>query len=257
MRDAVEAFIAAGGNVAFFGGNTSYWQVRLENNLQQMVAFKGAVESDPVMATSQERQNTGIWSHRLTGRPENHMTGVSFCRGGYARVAGATPASAGGYTIYRAKHWALAGSGLSYGDQLGGALSLIGYECDGCDLQFERGLPSPTGQDGTPTHFEIIAIAPVALFSRENSPDWLYPEGVMTDLELVAHQVLGTTDPDSLAAFAHGHAVMGSYVAPGGGTVFTAGTTEWACCLTDPQVACITLNVIKRLSQWHLTRRST
>jgi hypothetical protein len=248
MRDAVEAFIAAGGNVAFFSGNTSYWQVRLEKDLQQMVAFKAAVASDPVMGTAQERQNTGIWSHRLTRRPENKMTGVSFARGGYARVAGVTPASAGGYTIYRDKHWALQDSGLSYGDQLGAALSLIGYECDGCELQLKGGLPFPTGADGTPCNFEVIAIAPVALFSRENSPEWLYPEGVMTDLELVAHQALGNTDPESLATLAHGHAVMGTYVSAGGGSVFTSGTTEWACCLSDPQVACITRNIIQRLS---------
>jgi N,N-dimethylformamidase beta subunit-like protein len=248
MRNCVEAFIAGGGNVAFFSANTSYWQVRLEKDLQQMVAFKAAVDSDPVIGTAQERQNTGIWSHRLTQRPENQMTGVSFSRGGYARVAGVTPASAGGYTLYRDKHWALEGSGLSYGDQLGGPLSLIGYECDGCELQFKHGLPYPSGSDGTPVDFEIIAIAPVALFSRENSPEWLYPVGVMTDLELVSHQILGKTDAASLATLAHGHAVMGSYVAPGGGTVFTAGTTEWACCLGDPQVACITRTVIKRLS---------
>jgi hypothetical protein len=30
MRDTVEAFIARGGNVAFFSGNTSFWQVRME-----------------------------------------------------------------------------------------------------------------------------------------------------------------------------------------------------------------------------------
>jgi hypothetical protein len=248
MRDAVEGFIAAGGNVAFLSGNTSYWQVRLEKDLQQMVAFKGGVANDPVIGSALERENTGIWSNRLTRRPENQMTGVSFTRGGYARVAGVTPASAGGYTIYRDKHWALKGSGLSYGDQLAAESSLIGYECDGCELTLERGLPVPTGTDGTPSNFEIIAIAPVALFSRENSPEWLYPEGVPTDLEVVAEQVFGNVDADSLATFAHGHAVMGCYVAPSGATVFTSGTTEWACCLGDPQVSQITRNIIERLS---------
>jgi hypothetical protein len=248
MRDAAEDFIAGGGNVAFFSANTSFWQVRLERNLQQMVAFKAAVASDPVMGTAQERRNTGIWSHRVTQRPENQMTGVSFCRGGYARVAGVTPASAGGYTIYREMHWALEGSGLQYGDQLGGAHSLIGYECDGCELEFKHGLPRPTGADGTPANFEVIAIAPVALFSPQNAPDWLYPEGVMTDLEVVGQQLLGRTEPQSLETLAHGHAVMGTYAAPGGGTVFTGGTTEWACCLSDPQIARITRNIIRKLS---------
>jgi hypothetical protein len=31
MRDTTEAFIARGGNVAFFSGNTSFWQVRMED----------------------------------------------------------------------------------------------------------------------------------------------------------------------------------------------------------------------------------
>jgi hypothetical protein len=248
MRDTVEAFIARGGNVAFFSGNLCYWQVRLENDFNQMVAFKSGVERDPVMGTELERHNTGIWSHRLTRRPENQLTGVSFTRGGYARCARAVPASAGGYTIYRANHWALEGSGLSYGDQLGSAYSLIGYECDGCAFQFQHGLPVPTAEDGTPANFEIIAIAPVTLFSRENAPEGLYPPNEMTDLELVTYQVTGRSDPQSLRQFEHGHAVMGTYVAPGGGTVFTAGTTEWAHALRDPQVAHISRNVIERLS---------
>jgi hypothetical protein len=31
MRDTVEGFIAGGGNAVFFSGNTSFWQVRLED----------------------------------------------------------------------------------------------------------------------------------------------------------------------------------------------------------------------------------
>ena len=32
MRDTVESFIAGGGNVAFFSGNTALWQVRMEDH---------------------------------------------------------------------------------------------------------------------------------------------------------------------------------------------------------------------------------
>ena len=37
MRDTVEAFIARGGNAAFFSGNTSLWQVRIEGDEGEVV----------------------------------------------------------------------------------------------------------------------------------------------------------------------------------------------------------------------------
>lgn len=249
MRDAVESFIVRGGNAMFLSGNTSYWQVRLEKNRKQMVAFKAKVDEDPVMSTSEERRNTGMWSHRLTRRPENEMTGLSFTRGGYARFAGATPASSGGYTIYRPTHWALEGTGLSYGDELGGKQSIVGYECDGCLFQFQHGRPVPTGADGTPGNFEIIAIAPVALWSKQTAPPGYFPDGVLSDLELVGEQLVGSHAPEVTETFAYGHAVMGTYVSAGGGQVFSAGTTDWVFGLVDAQVARITKNVIVRLSR--------
>lgn len=248
MRDTVEAFLDRGGNAAFFSGNTAFWQVRIEQDGKQMVAYKSAVENDPVIGTVNERRNSGVWSHALTRRPENEMTGLSFTRGGYARLAGATPASAGGYTIYRADHWALAETGLSYGDQLGADHSVVGYECDGCALTLRDGLPYPTGEDGTPADFEIIGIAPVALWTVELAPEGFYPEGSVSDLELVCQQVAGKRDEATLRRFAHGHAVMGSYSRKGGGTVFSGGTTDWAYALADLQVAQITRNVFERLS---------
>jgi hypothetical protein len=248
MRDAVEEHVARGGNVAFFSGNTAYWQVRIEDGGRHMVSYKANVDDDPVMGTDQERRNTGIWSHRLTARPENKMTGVSFTRGGYARIGRATPSSAGGYTIYRTGHWALEETDLAYGDQLGAAHTIVGYECDGCVLSFADGLPYATGVDGTPENFEIIGIAPVALFDHATAPQGLYPEGSLTDVEVVALQVAGDRAPETIARFKHGHAVMGSFTSAGGGVVFTAGTTDWTYGLADPQVSKITLNVIRRLS---------
>jgi hypothetical protein len=247
MRDTVEGFVARGGNAAFFSGNVAFWQVRLEQDGQQMVAYKSAVADDPVMGTHDERHNSGLWSHRLTKRPENEMTGLSFCRGGYARFGNATPASAGGYTVYRHKHWALEGTGLAYGDQLGASSTLIGYEVDGCALQFHRGLPCPTGEDGTPKNMEVIAIAPATLWDRETAAPGIYTAETLTDLELVCEQVLGDHSPESQALLYHGHAVMGAFTNEAGGTVFSAGTTEWAFALKDPQVAQITRNVLRRL----------
>ena len=41
MRDTVEAFIARGGNAAFLSGNTSFWQVRLEDRAGAVVTRPG------------------------------------------------------------------------------------------------------------------------------------------------------------------------------------------------------------------------
>ena len=43
MRDHLEAFIVGGGNVAFFSGNTAFWQVRSEDNGRTLVSLEGNV----------------------------------------------------------------------------------------------------------------------------------------------------------------------------------------------------------------------
>jgi hypothetical protein len=40
MRDTVERFVAAGGNVAFLSGTTAFWQVRIEDDGRSMVCWK-------------------------------------------------------------------------------------------------------------------------------------------------------------------------------------------------------------------------
>ena len=48
MRDTVEDFIARGGNAAFFSGNTSLWQVRIEGDDHDvMVGYKGFFKRRP------------------------------------------------------------------------------------------------------------------------------------------------------------------------------------------------------------------
>src|SRR3954463_14822860 len=87
MRDTVEAFVARGGNAAFFSGNTSLWQVSIrgaEPNL--MARANGFFKNDPFLVTTREPEVPTCWSDVVVGRPENHMTGVSFVRGGYHRI---------------------------------------------------------------------------------------------------------------------------------------------------------------------------
>ena len=79
VRDTVEAFVAGGGNPAFFSGNTSLWQVRIEgDDADVMVGYKAFFKNDPLMGTDRESEVTTFWSDVVVGRPENHMTSYSF-----------------------------------------------------------------------------------------------------------------------------------------------------------------------------------
>jgi hypothetical protein len=248
MRDTVEGFITGGGNVAFLSGNTSFWQVRLEDDGATMVGYKQRFESDPCFGTERAAELTTIWSDRLLGRPENEMTGVSFARGGYARIGRRVPNGSGGYTIHRPDHWLFEGSELEYGDLLGAAGTVVGYECDGCDFTYRDGLPYPTGLDGTPAGFEILGTSPAASFTRETavrSP----ATDELSELEFHAWRVLGSHDEAACARLANGHAVLGTYTR--GGTVVTSGCTDWVWGLAerDGQVEQVTRNILDRLSQ--------
>lgn len=247
MRDCVERFVETGGNVAFLSGNTAFWQVRFDDAFS-MTAYKGKWRDDPLYGTADQSRVSGIWSNPITGRPENQLTGVSFVAAGYARLAGASPQGTGGFTIYRPEHWVFEGTNLRYGDLLGRESVLVGYEVDGCRFQFRHGRPEATGEDGTPASFQILGIAPAALFSKTSAPD-LYPDGTMSDLEVVADQMTGGFGPENCAPFEYGHATMGVFER--GGTVFTAATTEWASCVAggDQQVITMTRNLIDRLGR--------
>src|SRR5215831_4889571 len=148
MRDSLEKFIADGGNVAFFSGNTCFWQVRSEDGGRALVSWKMDFDKDPVYAASDHRLLSGMWSTRSVGRPENRLTGVSFAYGGYHRFF--EHGGDGCYTVHRPDHWAFAGTGLKRGDRLGARGTIVGYECDGCEFTLKDGLPVPTGRDGTP-----------------------------------------------------------------------------------------------------------
>jgi hypothetical protein len=253
MRDAVEGFIAGGGNVAFFSGNTSFWQVRLEDRdvtgaATRMIGYKGQFKSDPVYDTERQHELTTIWSDHLLGRPENTMTGVSFSRGGYHRIGKRVTNGAGGYTIHRHDHWLFEGTGLGYGDVLGAGSTVVGYECDGCDFTTRDGLPYPTGSDGTPASFVILGSAPAAHFTRTTAARPPAPHEPAED-EFIASRLFDSRDPDAVERISHGHAILGTWTSPGGGTVLTTGSTDWAHGLAgrDPQVEQITANVLDRL----------
>ncbi|WP_436794923.1 N,N-dimethylformamidase beta subunit family domain-containing protein [Actinospongicola halichondriae] len=255
MRDTVEAHTARGGNVAFFSGNTSFWQVRLEDRIDGgpgsvMVGYKAQFKNDPVWDTDRQAEATTMWSDHAVERPENHMTGVTFSRGGYHRIGKVITNGSGGYTIHRADHWIFDGTGLGYGDLLGHDVTVVGYECDGCAFTYRDGLPYPTHEDGTPESFEILGTAPAAHFTRETAtrPP---PPGAPSEVEYVASRVFGTRDQWAVDKISHGHAVLGAWTSASGGTVITSGSTDWAHGLAgrDPQIEQITRNILDRLTR--------
>ena len=266
MRDHLEAYIGGGGNVAFLSGNCVWWQVRSEEEGRALVCFKDHT-CDPHFASGEHDTLTTMWCHRLIGRPENRLTGVSFAYGGYHRFFGmmddgpdgyrpnsvacgsavgpsppcvsesvGPPARAAGptdsYTVHRPEHWAFAGTRLERGQSFGARDRIVGYECDGCQVDWRDGLPFPTHRDGTPATFRILATAPAALGRVDAS------------LEQASRAILaedGGTLPQP------GLAVMGTYTR--GGTVVTVGCTEWSNGLAggDPAVDRITRNILDRL----------
>jgi hypothetical protein len=246
MRDSVEDFIGAGGNVAFLSGNTSFWQVRFEDDGATMVGYKGRFRDDPCYRTERQAETTSMWSDHELGRPENTMTGVSFSRGGYHRIGKRVTNGLGGYTVHRPDHWLFDGTGVGYGDILGADATAVGYECDGCDLTYRDGLPYPTGADGTPADFEILGTAPAAPFTRTTSTR--PPKGRdMAESEFISWRLFGERGPEIEARVLHGHAVLGTYTR--GGTVVTSGSTEWVHGLAerDAQIERITANILERL----------
>lgn len=225
MRDHLEDWIGQGGNVAFFSGNTCCWQIRAEDNGRAFTCCKQNYHLDPVFATRDFKTLSTAWSHHLLKRPENELTGVGFLWGGYRKSHGQFMTDPAEYEVHRPDHWVLAGTSLKRGEKFGGKDTIVGYECDGCELEWKNGLPFPTCKDGTPKTFEVLATCPAR---------W-HPD----DAEWYEKWEIGRT----------GAACMGLYTR--GGTVFTAGTTDWAHGLQggDAAVIRITQNVLDRLSK--------
>ncbi len=225
MRDHVEDFITGGGNVAFFSGNTCCWQVRSEDSGRALTCWKQWYNIDPVFRTKDQHLLSTLWGHHLVERPENELTGVGFLWGGYHRSHGQFMDGPASFKVHRPDHWLFDGTQLKRDDRFGGEDTIVGYECDGCEMQWKEGLPYPTHRDGTPKTFEILATCPARWAPGDSHWYDRFPKDRV------------------------GAAVLGIYTR--GGTVVTTGTTDWAHGLSgnDPQVVRITENILDRLSK--------
>jgi len=230
MRDTVEEFAAAGGNVAFFSGNTCCWQVRWEPETKSFLCWKQWFNQDELYTSTAKTIPTlaSLWSHHLVGRPENAMTGVGFLHGGYHKSHDQLMDGSGAYAVHRPEHWLFEGTSLAKGQEFGGKDTIVGYECDGCEIEWRDGLPFPTHRDGTPEGFTILATAPARWAPGDSAWYERWP------------------GPDHT-----GHAVLGLHTTAAGGTVVTCGSTDWAHGLKggDEAVTRITRNVLDRLGK--------
>jgi hypothetical protein len=211
MRDQVEAFIAAGGNVAFFSANTCYWQARIDfgNGRRIMTCYKETEGKPPDPQRDDPRRVTVRWYEDPVLRPETALTGVSYRYGAGWWIDPLGPARFRGYTVRESANWIFAGTGLNDGDLFG-----AGTTVDDAILGYETDAPGA----GTPTNFSVLADADLN--------DW---------------QTHGQG----------GGAALGVYER--NGTVFTAGTVNWAgglgaAGMTTP-VDRITVNVLRSLSE--------
>jgi hypothetical protein len=147
QRQNVENARDHGTNLAFFGANICYWQVRFEAGFdgqpdRTMVSYKeSAITSDPYAVDSDPRNDqyiTTLWRNNNMKPPEDALIGV-----GYAGDPFNTD-----IVISDASSWIFQSTGLGANSHLTG---LLGYEVDGLlanapsTLQILGTSPLPSG----------------------------------------------------------------------------------------------------------------
>lgn len=124
MRDRIDAYIASGGNVAFFGGNTCWFRLEYDEERRAI-------------------RRAGRWIEQ----PEWKTTGVSYAFGGGKWIGHRPPT---GYIVRDAAHWLFRGLGLANGDAFGAQQRLIGYECDGAPAESDLDIAAEASIKGWP-----------------------------------------------------------------------------------------------------------
>jgi len=248
MRDAVDGFVDAGGNVARFAGNF-LWQTRIENEGKTQVCYKYIADQDPLMGTDRAHLVSGAYETAPINRPGALTFGVNALRGIYAGLGNCVGGGAGGFTIYRPDHWAFDGVDVGYGDVLGAQSRIFGYEVDGLDYRFEDGLPYPACTDGAVPEIEILGMG---LATNIEADHGVWGETLYigtSDAAFKAQALFGEVTPETLDACKRGNGMIISWQR-GKGEIFTAGTCEWVAGMirNDGQVEQITRNVLDRFA---------
>jgi hypothetical protein len=248
MREAIDRYVESGGNVARFAGNF-YWQIRFEDDGRTQVCYKAhAHERDPFAKGANSRRTTSNWEDPIVDWPGARTFGLNASYGMYVHVGSQVPRSAGGFTVYRPQHWALADTDLYYGDVLGAAAKVLGYEVDGLDYTFRDGLPYPTFSDGAPENVEIIAMGVAynnEVMKGRRGEAAYYHDTTPRFAELR----YGAVNEETRDKASRGSGMMVTFTR-GRGTVFHAGSCEWVAGLKrrDAATERVTRNVLDRFT---------
>jgi hypothetical protein len=217
QRKNFHDYVKSGGKMMIMSGNTSWWQVRFEDNGNTLVCYKNRT-ADPLNGIA-DSLVTVNWYANPVNNPENSLIGLSFRNGGYVNNGNVLPGSQGygDYAVLNTHHWIYDGTNLKDGDEFGSGDLIAGNEVDGALFSWINGLPVVTGQDGTPSNFRILAITPA---------------------ESADQSVTGE------------NGLIGIFHTPGGGAVFNAATIKWGDGLyNDEVVKKITRNVYDRFQK--------
>lgn len=247
MRDAIDAYVERGGRIARFAGNFM-WQIRLEGEGQRQVCYKYlARDEDPCMRTGPRHLVTESWEAPEIGRPGAASFGLNATHGLYASWSGCSPRGAKGFPIYRPEHWAFANTGLYYGDILGSASRIFGYEVDGLPYEIRGGLPYPAEPHNAPEGIEILGLGLSSTI--EEGPTILPGRSFLgiEDGEYVASVLTGSKDQAAIERTKRGCGMIVNF-RKGLGEVFHAGSSDWIIGLTrrDEMVMQVTRNVLNR-----------
>jgi hypothetical protein len=125
MRDNVEAARDNGVNLAFFGANVAYWQIRMEpssitGDLDRTIVCYKNKSSDPMSSADDlatRRLTTVKFRSSPVDRPEDALVGVMY---------ESDPVQSD-IVVADASSWVFEGTGVKNGDRLPG---LLGYEVD-------------------------------------------------------------------------------------------------------------------------------
>jgi len=152
MRDGAEAARDAGVNLAFFGANAAYRQIRFESSDlgddRHQVCYKSASE-DPLSAAD-PTLTTVNWRDAPINRPENQLIGNQY---------ESNPVSAD-LLVTNPEAWIFEGTGLKGGDRLRG---VVGGE-------YDRWYPGP----GVPENVEVFAHSPLVCNGKASYGDMTY-----------------------------------------------------------------------------------
>lgn len=227
MREGVEDYIATGGSILSFSGNTCWWQTRVEGD--RLVCYKYEAGRDPCWRSDPALVTTH-WDEPPLYDPPTRFLGLSWREGGMVNheTSSSCPCTwdwlsgHGGYTLDLPEHWVFAGVAPEDSARFGYPFAIVGYEVDGAPVRWVDGRPEFLPEGGTPDGFEILGHARCWNRYRADSAG----VGLMCIRDF------------------------------GSSFVFNGGTTGWCFGLPrDPAVQGVTRNLIRRLEQLPRGRR--